>query len=165
LHHLGRQELLDAHGGTDIVQVAPGSLTIERGLDRIEGVRLAPKGLYRFYATCCKTPMGNTVGPKIPFVGIEAHAFDRPDDAFGPPTGGFLGKFAIGTPPPGSTGLNVGLIVRAVATFIGWRLRGKHWPHPYFDRATRKAVRPITVLSQTDRDALRAHCGPRPASA
>lgn len=31
LHHIGRSELLDAHGGTDIVQVAPADLRFHRG--------------------------------------------------------------------------------------------------------------------------------------
>src|SRR5262244_3439281 len=76
VHHLGRADLLDAHGGTDIVQVAPASLVSHHGTERIVGLRLAPKGLYRWYASCCKTPLGNTVGPAIPFVGIVAQAFE-----------------------------------------------------------------------------------------
>src|SRR5437016_5861532 len=74
LHHLGRTYLLDAHGGTDIVQLAPASLVFDRGTDRIIALRLGPKGLYRWYASCCRTPLGNTVGPTIPFVGIVAQA-------------------------------------------------------------------------------------------
>ena len=31
LHHLGRADLLDAHGGTDIVQVAPARLSFVHG--------------------------------------------------------------------------------------------------------------------------------------
>src|SRR5215471_8304503 len=75
LHHLGRADLLDAHGGSDIVQVAPACLHYTRGSDLIVGVRLLPKGLYRWYASCCKTPLGNTASPAIPFVGILAQAF------------------------------------------------------------------------------------------
>ena len=61
VHYLGRADLLDEHGGSDIVQVAPASLAYTRGNDRIAGVRLKPKGLYRWYASCCKTPLGNMV--------------------------------------------------------------------------------------------------------
>jgi hypothetical protein len=43
LHYLGRADLLDAHGGTDIVQIAPAALSIARGHQRIVGLRLAPK--------------------------------------------------------------------------------------------------------------------------
>ncbi len=168
LHHLGRADLLDAHGGTDIVQVAPASLTFDRGAERIVGLRLTPKGLYRWYASCCKTPLGNTSGPALPFVGIPAQTFEGsetgPDDLFGKPIGAILGKYAIGTAPKGSTGLNPRLLARAVRMVLGWRLRGKTWPHPFFDRATRRPSRAVTTLSHAERDALRPLCGPRPAA-
>jgi hypothetical protein len=163
LHHLGRADLLEAHGGSDIVQVAPASLRYERGTERIAGVRLHPRGLYRWYASCCKTPLGNTVGPGLPFVGIVARAFRSPDDDFGPPIGGIFGKYAVGTAPPGTTRPNLRLIGRAVGKMVGWKLRGQTWPHPFFDRATRSPAYPITVLSKDERDALRPLCGPRPA--
>jgi hypothetical protein len=166
LHHLGRADLLDEHGGTDIVQVAPASLTFDRGVERIVGVRLTPKGLYRWYARCCKTPVGNTLGPTLPFVGIVAHAFEgpstRPDDVFGKPAGGVWGQFAVGTPPEGSTKLNLRLVARSFQRMLGWRLRGKTWPHPFFDRTTRSPSRPVSILSRAERDALRPLCGPRP---
>jgi hypothetical protein len=169
LHHLGRADLLDEHGGTDIVQTAPASLTFHRGAERIVGMRLSPKGLYRWYASCCKTPLGNTLGPAIPFVGIVAHAFEapdtKPDDVFGKPLGGILGKYAIGKPPEGSEKPNLRLIAHAVRLMLGWRLRGKTWPHPFFDRASRSPSRPVTTLSREERDALRPLCGPRASAA
>jgi hypothetical protein len=163
LHHLGRADLLDAHGGSDIVQVAPSALSYTRGADKIAAVRLKPKGLYRWYASCCKTPLGNTVGPGLPFIGIMAQAFDSPDEVFGAPVGGVLGKFALGTPPPGSTGLNFRLIGRAVRKILEWKVNGHTWPHPFFDRATRAPRYPVTVLSPEQRDGLRPLCGPKPA--
>jgi hypothetical protein len=162
-HHLGRADLLDPHGGSDIVQVAPAALRFVRGADRIAGVRLTPKGLYRWYASCCKTPVGNTVGPGLPFVGIIAQAL-RSADRLGPPTGGILGKFAVGTAPPGTTGLNVRLLARAIRKILGWKLGGQTWPHPFFERTTRAPIYPLTVLSHDEREALRPLCGPRPAS-
>ena len=74
-HRLGRADLLDSHGGTDIVQVAPASLAFVQGQDKIAGLRLSPKGLYRWYARCCNTPVGNTVSPAIPFVGLVTQSF------------------------------------------------------------------------------------------
>ena len=162
-HYLGRADLLDEHGGTDVVQVAPASLTFHRDADRIVGLRLTPKGLYRWYASCCKTPLGNTVGPAIPFVGLVAQSFRSPDQLFGAPVGGILGKFAIGTPPAGSTGLNLRVIGRALGKVAGWKLGGKTWPHPFFEQATRTPRYPIEVLSHEEREALRPLCGPKPA--
>ena len=165
LHHLGRSDLLDAHGGTDIVQVAPGSVSFDRGADRIVGLRLTPRGLYRWYASCCKTPVGNTLGPAFPFVGIVAQAFDgggrRADDVFGKSLGGSLEKYAVAKLPEGSARFGARRIARVVGLVLGWKLRGQTWPHPYFDRATRKPSRPVSVLSPAARDALRPLCGPR----
>ncbi|WP_437815236.1 DUF6151 family protein [Sorangium sp. So ce1078] len=171
LHHLGRADLLDEHGGSDIVQVAPSSISFDRGSELIAAVRLTPKGLYRWYASCCKTPLGNTVKPQLPFVGIVTALFQhapgaRPcDEVFGPSRGAVYGQFAIGEPPPGSTKPNVRLLAGMIWKFLGWKLGGKAWPHPFFDRASGNPKHPVTVLSRAERDALRPLCGPRPASA
>jgi hypothetical protein len=164
-HQLGRADLLDAHGGTDIVQVAPSCLKFVEGQDRIVGLRLTPDGLFRWYTSCCNTPMGNTVSPRIPFVGIVAQAFDdaaqRPDDVFGKPIGAILGKYAIGDAPAGSKGIKLSLLVRAIRLVLGWRLRGQTWPHPFFRRDTREPIYPVSVLSVPQREALRRLCGPK----
>jgi hypothetical protein len=165
-HQLGRADLLNAKGGSDIVQIAPSTLTFVQGQDRIAGVRLTPKGLYRWYASCCNTPVGNTLSPSIPFVGIIAQAFEGGapaiDEVAGPPIGPILGKYAIGEPPAGSTGLNLSLIARAIGRVLSWKLRGKAWPHPFFKRQAREPIYPITVLSREQREALRPLCGPQP---
>lgn len=163
-HQLGRADLLNAKGGSDIVQVAPAALSFTKGQDRIVGLRLSPSGLYRWHTNCCNTPVGNTLSPAIPFVGLFAQTFDAPhlDDVIGAPTGAILGKFAIGEPPAGSTGLNLSLLLHAVGRVLGWRFTGRAWPHPFFNRKTRAPVYPLTVLSQDRREALRAYCGPNP---
>jgi hypothetical protein len=165
-HHLGRADLLDAKGGSDIVQVAPASLTFVKGQDRIAGVRLTPKGLFRYHTTCCNTPVGNMVGPAIPFVGIFAPAFEterqRADQVFGAPAGAVFGKCATGEPPAGSTGLNLPLMLRAIGKVLGWRLSGRTWPHPFLRSDTREPIFPLTVLPPERRQALRQKCGPNP---
>jgi hypothetical protein len=167
-HRLGRADLLDAQGGTDVVQIAPASLLFEAGEEHIAGLRLSPKGLYRWYATCCNTPLGNTVGPAFPFVGIVKHVFEHDgqtaDDLFGSPVGKSFGKFAVGTPPEGSTKPNFRLLGRAIGKVVGWKLGGKTWPHPFFDRTTGAPRRPITIVPPAEREALRAYCGPRPTA-
>lgn len=167
-HQLGRADLLDIHGGTDIVQVAPAALTFVKGDDRIAALRLSPKGLYRWHARCCNTPVGNMVSPSIPFVGLVAQSFtdDRqnPDQLFGRPVGGILGKYAVGEVPKQVRGVSFGLIVRTLRLILSWRLGGKAWPHPFFDQATRQPRYPVTVLTREQREALRPLCGPRAAA-
>jgi hypothetical protein len=169
LHWLDRADLLDAHGGTDIVQVAPASLSLDRGTERIACMRLSEKGLYRWYASCCKTPLGNMPKPSLPFVGIthellRGHPDTKLDEVFGPPRAAVLGKYAIGGNPESSTATNVRMIAHAIRRVIGWKLGGKTWPHPFFDRKTGKPNRPVTTLSPADRDALRPKCGPNPTA-
>ena len=167
-HHLRRADLLDRQGGTDIVQVAPQSLTLERGRQHIAGVRLTPKGLYRWHSTCCNTPLGNTVSPAIPFVGIVAQSFEhggqRADVLFDKPVGAILGQYAIGGAPSGSAGMPIRIIARVFLKVVGWRTLGRTWPHPFFDRATRAPIYPVTVLAKEQRDALRPLCGPHPSA-
>ncbi len=167
-HQLGRADLLNAQSGSDIIQVAPASLTFVEGQDRIKGVRLTPKGLYRWYASCCHTPVGNTLTPSVPFVGIFASTFDhgsqRVDEVFGPPTGAVFGRYATGDTPAGSAGIKLSLMLGVLAKVLGWRLRGRVWPHPFFRRDTGAPVYPVDVLSQKEREALRAFCGPHPTA-
>jgi hypothetical protein len=167
-HQLGRADLLNAQGGSDIVQLAPSAISFVQGQDRIAGLRLTPKGLYRWYATCCNTPVGNTLSPSIPFVGVVVQAFEggapAVDQTAGKPIGAILGKFAVGKPPAGSTGLNLGLMIRAIRKVLGWRVRGETWPHPFFERHARAPIYPVTILSRGEREALRPLCGPGPAA-
>jgi hypothetical protein len=165
-HWLARADLLDAHGGTDIVQLAPASLVFTEGQDRIAGIRLTARGLHRFYACCCNTPLGNMVSPRVPFVGVAAEAFrvdgQDPDDVFGKPVGAIKGEFAIGEPPAGSKGISFRLFTRAIGKVLSWRLTGRNWPHPFVDRATGEFRFPVTLLSPETRAHLRTLCGPRP---
>jgi hypothetical protein len=166
-HYLGRADLLDAQGGSDIVQAAPAAIEFQRGTEHIAALRLSEKGLYRFYVDCCKTPVGNLVGPAIPFIGIVAQAFEGDarsrDELVGRPTGAVHGQDAIGMPPPGSRRVRPRVMLRALRLVIGWRLTGQAWPHPFFDRGARVPKFPVKVISPAERDALRLLCGPRPA--
>ena len=150
------------------MQVAPASLTFMQGQDKIRGLRLSPKGLHRWYACCCNTPVGNMASPSIPFIGLVAETFaserQSPDQLFGQPVGAILGKFAVGEVPKKARGVSFGLILRTLRLILSWRLSGKTWPHPFFDQATRQPRYPITVLTREQREALRSLCGPRPAA-
>jgi hypothetical protein len=165
MHFVGRADLLDEHGGSDIVQVPPRMITFDGGNEHIVGMRLSNKGMYRWYANCCKTPLGNTMKPAVPFIGLALEVFrGAPIDAiFGKPRGLVMGKFAIGGAPEGSTGFPLRLFARGVAKILGWKFSGMSWPHPYFDKGAQRPKYPVTVLQPEERDALRSKCGPRPA--
>lgn len=167
-HHFGRPDLLDEHGGTEVVQLAPAALTFTSGADKLGALRLSPKGLHRWHARCCQTPLGNTLTPGIPFVGLPIGAFPSlteaaaRDEAFGPLRARIQRKFAIGTPPADGTlaGLRMGL--HLVKLMTHWKLR-RTWPHPFFSRDGQPRY-PITVLTRDERAALRPRCGPHPSA-
>src|SRR5450432_1815310 len=71
-HFLGQEgAVLDTIGGTYVVQVPPSSITITQGGATLACMRLTEKGLLRWYADCCKTPIGNTLANyKFSFIGI-----------------------------------------------------------------------------------------------
>ncbi|MEJ1158848.1 DUF6151 family protein [Prosthecomicrobium sp. N25] len=164
-HWLDRADLLDDHGGSDIVQLAPAAMSFTKGEEKIGGVRLTSRGLHRYYATCCNTPVGNMVSPTIPFVGVMAAVFrtdgQDPDAVFRPPIGAIKGEFAVGETPPGSRGISLWLMARAIAKVLKWRLSGWTWPHPFFDRASDKSRFVMTTVSPAERERLRLLSGSR----
>ncbi len=114
---------------------SPSSLTFERGSERIIGMRLSPKGLYRWYASCCKTPLGNTVSAAVPFIGLARQAIpdisdtNEQDTIFGRAFP-VLGKSAIGPVPAGSLRPSLRMLARVTRLLLRWKLGGKAWPHP-----------------------------------
>jgi len=166
-HWLQRRDLLNAHGGSDIAQVAPAAVRFENGQDRIRCVRLTEKGLFRWYASCCNTPVGNTLKPAIPFVGILVHTFAggpaAADTTLGPSRGTFRGERATGELPKQELGFPVGVILRALARVLMVRLRGRGWPNPFFGREG-QPLYAVQILTAAERDALRPLCGPAAAA-
>jgi len=144
-------------------------VTFDRGAERIVGIRLSPEGLYRWYASCCKTPLGNTKTPAFPFVGMPPEVLrgasdaSRRDEIFGKVLGAVFGQHATHGTPKGSTRPSLALIAHSVRLLLGWKLRGEAWPHPFFDRATGAPSHPATTLSPAEREALQAKCGPSPS--
>ncbi|WP_413560957.1 DUF6151 family protein [Bdellovibrio sp. HCB209] len=105
-HHLGRTELLDEAGGTEIIPVYPVDMKIQAGEELLRCVRLSPKGLFRWYTSCCKTPMGNTT-PGFPWIGLNGVIVERDESKraqfFGEIKSRIEGKGAIKTPPAGTS--------------------------------------------------------------
>lgn len=157
---LDRREILDGHGGSAIVLTAPADVTFSQGQEWIRCLRLSPKGLHRWYADCCKTPLANTVGPAWPFVSLNgavvegaAEAMDR---AFGPPRSGVHGASALGGTPEGaSRSVPPALVARAARLALSWKLSGKGSPSPFYDARTKAPVSAAKVLTREERDALR----------
>jgi len=166
-HHLGQAStILDAHGGTDVFLTVPARTTLLQGLDQVRCLQLSPKGLLRWYAGCCLTPMANTLRrASIPFVGIHAVSIDRTvdlDQVIGPVCCHMQGRFGIEPLPVGARQrASAKVIVRATSQLLwGW-MRGQARPHPFFSADTGLPVVTPTVVPADERQRLRSLCGPR----
>ncbi|WP_298913291.1 DUF6151 family protein [uncultured Roseobacter sp.] len=151
--HMGQLAALEPGGGSPLVQVLPARVEISQGADQIACLRLSPKGLNRWYAACCNTPLANTVhSSKIPLAGMWRPNFDD-WAAFGPVvTHGFT-KHALpenGAPrkDKGLARMLGGLIKRSLAAYLAGTAR----QNPFFDKAGQPVVAP-QVISLADREA------------
>jgi hypothetical protein len=156
---LGRdRELLDARGGAEIFQVSQGEIELTHGVDHVACVRLTPKGLVRWYASCCDTPIGNTVATRqVPFIGVVREFLPGPvaDEVLGPVCAYVHTRFATGgSPPPERSMPEWRSVLRVLGMTLRWRLRGDHHRSPFFD-ATGDLRVPPRVLTRAERDALR----------
>jgi len=106
---LGRSdELLNENGGSEIFQITPAQIKLESGLEHLACMRLSPKGTLRWYASCCNTPIANTLpSPALPFAGISC-TFIAPQDphsketALGPIRQRIFGSEGYGKMPAGT---------------------------------------------------------------
>jgi hypothetical protein len=162
-HFLDRAEdTLDAHGGTEIFQTSPARIEITAGADRLACMRLTPKGLLRWYAACCRTPIGNTLASRqVPFVGLVVACLDHPslDSALGPIRVRGHARFAVGTPAGAHRSFPATAIARLLWNSLVARLRGDHRRSPFFDRETGAPVSAPRVLSAAERAAVRTRRG------
>ncbi|PLX35922.1 MAG: hypothetical protein C0606_17700 [Hyphomicrobiales bacterium] len=136
LKALGREDLLDPYGGTEIVPVYPDEFKIVAGAEVLRCNRLSKRGLSRWSATCCNSPIAN-VRPKFPWVGIlhNAYTVKAPDtlEKAGPIRSRIMGKFKRGTPP---FEISEKIRLRDILVIAPFLLRGflfkKHRVSPFF---------------------------------
>lgn len=148
-------EILDESGGTDIYQITPAQLRIDQGTEHLGCVRLSPKGLFRWYTQCCKTPIGNTVSGKIPFIGVAHNFFEERnllDENLGPVVMSIQAKDATGTPdgPNVHAEFPTRLLVKSVCKMVYRGLTGQGKPNPFFSPDGNPICEPV-VLSKEQR--------------
>lgn len=167
-HYLGRSDdMLNADGGTDIYQLSPARIKITEGENHLACMRLTPKGLMRWYASCCNTPVGNTMATaKAPFCGMMAlftdhEAQGQPRDVTAGPVRAHVNG-QVGFVGDGGRKLSffekAGVLWHAVSLLLkGW-VRGEARPSPFFADDGTPRVKPI-VLSADERAELARRVG------
>lgn len=157
---LGRDDLLDALGGSDICQMALSRLRITEGREHLRCMRLSDKGLWRWYTDCCRTPVGNTLpSPRFPFVGVSAALFEAQGSALdaqvGPPHMFVMGRFARGgCPPHAHPKIAPADMARVGLLVLRWGLGRRHRPSPFLDPTTQRPIAEPKILTPAERAAL-----------
>lgn len=133
LHRLHRADLLDANGGTEVIPVYPADVRFVSGAEHLACLRLTPQGPFRFFTSCCNTPVAN-VRPKAPWAGFLRVVYPADiERTLGPVRSRIMGRYAQGTPPAGTPETFDLKAMRSVMPFIlKGKLLRKHQPSPFF---------------------------------
>lgn len=140
---------IDTDGGTEIFQTLPKNFEFVEGKEHLAAMRLGPKGIVRWYAGCCDTPIANTLPTaKLPFVGA---VLPPGTDGYGPITA-LLSTVDTKSDikDKGVLGAQVSAIVRVL---LG-SLTKKSRQTPFFKDDKTPAVEP-RVLTKEQRNAAR----------
>jgi len=124
-------------------------------------MRLTEKGLVRWYARCCNTPIGNTVADyRVSFVGLVHSCLESPhqslNDSFGPESMWSCTKRAS----PARTKVNASSfgmaagIIRLIAMVLGARLNGAYKRTPFFLAGAGEPIVTPKILTTPEREAL-----------
>jgi hypothetical protein len=159
-HYLGRpDEILDAHGGTDIVQVRSRGLRFERGSESIACLGFTP-GTLRWYARCCRTALANTPRSRtLPIAGVIhdcLHGEGAPplDTAFGRVAMNVYAEEAL-SPPPARRLPQLLMIARLAPTALRARFDASYRRSP-FRRGDGAPIAEQRLLREAERNALLA---------
>ncbi len=139
--HLNNEKnILDEHGGTELLQTYPAYMKFSEGQDKISCVQLTHKGVYRWHTTCCNMPLANTMGSsKVPFIGVSVKLMQFANeqeklDTLGPVTMKAFGKYAIGEMPKD---VHPKFPFSFMPKILGFMIKGKilkkYTPSPFFN--------------------------------
>jgi hypothetical protein len=158
-HFLGRaSDILDASGGTDVIQTRAANVVFTEGREALACMRLTPNGMLRWYSTCCNSPVGNTLAnSKISFVGLVHNCLEGAaptvEGSFGPVQAYVNTQSAKGGVKSSPLAL-VGVILRFIAMVARPRLDGSYKRSPFFAADTGAPIVAPKVLSPGEREQL-----------
>lgn len=147
---------MDEHGGTDIVPMSPAGVRITAGLERVACVSLSEKGILRWYASCCRTPVGNTPrDPKLAYAGMVTSCFDAApgavDAALGPRDRIVLNAGSATGPVRSTPFRFFAGVLRIVGNMLAARIR-RQPPTLFFDPEGRPIRTPQVLTAEQRRE-------------
>lgn len=154
---LGQTGVMDEAGGTDVVPTAPATVRLTAGVEHVACMSLSPKGTLRWYAACCRTPLGNTSrNTGLPYLGLVTACMDATpqqlDAAFGPARACVINSESATAPVRAMPLAFAWGGLRIAAGMLTARLRGER-DSPFLD-ADGQLLREPEVVSREQREVL-----------
>lgn len=152
---LGRSDILDERGGTDVVATLPRYVTLTQGMEALACLSLTPNGLLRWYTSCCDTPVANTPRNfKVSYVGLVHTCLEDPsvtlDSSFGSARMRVNTQSARGK--TNSTPIRtLACVLRLLTSLIGARVDGSYKVTPFFIPDRGMPIMPPRVLTADER--------------
>ena len=153
-HLLGEpQRVLDPLGGTEVVATPASNVRFTTATGTLACISLSPRGLLRWYASCCRTPIANTPrNHKLPYVGMVHACLRQPDplERSFPQVQLRVNTAHAKGHPPGYGRLGGMARFATLATRLtAMRLVGGYRATPFFD-ASGEPVSPVVVASRDE---------------
>lgn len=160
LIEIKRTDILDTAGCTEIIPVYPANIEIISGADTLTCLMLSAKGMFRWRASCCNSPIAN-VRAQFPWAGVMSSTLKGENRTMAQHTfpsirSRIMGKFAKSQPVDGTPQSFDLKSMFAVAPFLfkGF-LFSKYKPSPFFKSDNCTPIVTPRILSETERQLLR----------
>ena len=139
--HLGNADkILDAHGGSELLQTYPQYMEITEGKEKIACMQLKVKGIFRWYTSCCDMPLANTMNSaKVPFVGVPVKLMKFSSEQeklekLGPVIMKAFGKYSIGEMPKDAhERFPLSFMPKIMGFMIKGLINKRNSPSPFFN--------------------------------
>jgi hypothetical protein len=161
-HKLDRQgAMLDAAGGTDLFQITPSQLRIDRGADQLRVVRLTEKGALRWYTACCQTPIANSLDQAwVPWLALQhvlldadVLGLDSRSADIGPTAYKIHARNALVPVEGGHPTGPISLVLNTLWHTLIDTAKGRARPTPFFDEDGAPTAE-LESITESERDAL-----------
>jgi len=152
--------VVDEDGGTEVVASLPKHLHFTAGVEALACMSLRERGLLRWYANCCNTPVANTPrNPNMPYAGVIHSCLEASsptiESSFGARRIAVNTKSArnkVRSTPIASTAAVLALLMSMLVS----RMTGSYKVNPFFISDSLIPIRPPQILSNAERE--RVYC-------
>ena len=141
-HLESEDKILDQYGASSLIQTYPKYLTLLEGKEHINCVQIKEKGLLRWYANCCNSPLANTMtNPRVPFISISTQVLkfkskEEKERLLGPVSVKAFAMYAKGKKPKNSHDrFPKSYMISMLYFMLRGAITGKFKPHPFFKDA------------------------------